>query len=330
MYIPISIKLLPNAGQRKILDEMMSQYIAAVNETVSRKVNSKSAVKETGKELPNIIQTQIEREAESIIHLYHKKKRLALLKNKKLKIGTDQYDISVEDRRIAIPISAKYGRETESIKFAYNPLLEENKGCKLYAITITKKKEVFYACASYSRQVTYKADNHIGMGIDLGLKCPAVCYTSTGKVRFFGSGRQIREIQAYYESKQRGAKTKEISSEIIQRKQKHLKNIDHQISKAVVDFALSENVTTIYMERLQKGAPIVQIAWSYSRLMQFIAYKAELQGIRIQYINPAYTSKKCPRCGEINQPNDRHYICSACGFKTHRDIVGAINICVRK
>ncbi|WP_207645293.1 zinc ribbon domain-containing protein [Proteiniclasticum ruminis] len=33
----------------------------------------------------------------------------------------------------------------------------------------------------------------------------------------------------------------------------------------------------------------------------------------------------CPECGEKNKARDRKYKCS-CGFKTHRDRVGAMNI----
>ena len=45
----------------------------------------------------------------------------------------------------------------------------------------------------------------------------------------------------------------------------------------------------------------------------------------IMPINPAYTSQTCPCCGKRNHANDRNYVCS-CGYHTHRDRLGAVNI----
>ncbi|KLA22383.1 hypothetical protein B4158_3701 [Bacillus cereus] len=42
-------------------------------------------------------------------------------------------------------------------------------------------------------------------------------------------------------------------------------------------------------------------------------------------MNPSYTSQTCPKCSEKNKAQDRKYKCQ-CGFKKHRDIVGAMNI----
>jgi len=65
--------------------------------------------------------------------------------------------------------------------------------------------------------------------------------------------------------------------------------------------------------------------WSFYRLAKYIEYKAILAGIKIEYVNPEYTSQKCPKCGKCNKANDRKYACG-CGFKTHRDRLGAMNI----
>ena len=66
--------------------------------------------------------------------------------------------------------------------------------------------------------------------------------------------------------------------------------------------------------------------WSFYRLAMFIEYKAKLEGISVEFVNPAYTSQKCPVCGNVHRAQDRNYSCS-CGYHAHRDILGAYNIC---
>ncbi|ONI45903.1 hypothetical protein AN640_04015 [Candidatus Epulonipiscium fishelsonii] len=63
--------------------------------------------------------------------------------------------------------------------------------------------------------------------------------------------------------------------------------------------------------------------WSFYRLSKFIEYKAKLEGIKVEYVNPAYSSQTCPVCREKNKVKDRGY---KCGYRNHRDVVGAINI----
>lgn len=75
-----------------------------------------------------------------------------------------------------------------------------------------------------------------------------------------------------------------------------------------------------YHDHLGAVALIV-ISFSLKRFY----YKATLEGIQVEYVNPAHTSQTCPKCTERNKAKDRKYRCS-CGFEKHRDIVGAMNI----
>lgn len=47
-----------------------------------------------------------------------------------------------------------------------------------------------------------------------------------------------------------------------------------------------------------------------------------LEGIRVEYVDPKYTSQTYPNCGERHKADGR----SDCGFRTHRYLVGAKNI----
>ena len=103
------------------------------------------------------------------------------------------------------------------------------------------------------------------------------------------------------------------------------------MSKLVVNYA-KEHCSAIVLENLgniakrEKTRKYVQKSqWSFYQLETFLKYKAALLGIPIVYINPAYTSQICSRCGDINKPNGKRYKCN-CGHFDHRDSNAAFNI----
>jgi IS605 OrfB family transposase len=65
--------------------------------------------------------------------------------------------------------------------------------------------------------------------------------------------------------------------------------------------------------------------WTFFELLTFIEYKAYELGIKVNIVDPKYTSQECPNCSSKNKVNSRNYKCS-CGYKTHRDRLGALNI----
>ena len=114
-----------------------------------------------------------------------------------------------------------------------------------------------------------------------------------------------------------------------------MKDIDHKLSREIINTAKAHDVSVIKLERLQNICSTTRTSrknnhslhtWSFYRLAQFIEYKAKLAGIKVEYVDPAYTSQICPICGSVHHANDRKYTCR-CGFHTHRDLLGAINIC---
>ena len=66
--------------------------------------------------------------------------------------------------------------------------------------------------------------------------------------------------------------------------------------------------------------------WAFSRIQQKLCYKAELAGLHVTFVSETYTSQTCPKCGNRKKPTNRNYTCTHCGFKYHRDGVGAVNI----
>jgi len=175
------------------------------------------------------------------------------------------------------------------------------------------------------------------MGVDLGLKVPAVAVTESGKTKFFGNGRMNKYIKRKFRAKRQAlGKGKKLDAirKLNDKEQRWMKDQDHKISRSIIDFAIQNNVSTIRMEKLTNIRNTARTSrkneknlhtWSFYRLAQFIEYKAKLAGITVEYVDPKHTSQLCPKCGTLNKAKDREYQCS-CGYKTHRDRLGAINI----
>ncbi|MDD1769825.1 MAG: RNA-guided endonuclease TnpB family protein [Methanomassiliicoccales archaeon] len=70
--------------------------------------------------------------------------------------------------------------------------------------------------------------------------------------------------------------------------------------------------------------------WPQRELHRQIEYKAEERGVPIIKVDPRYTSKTCPRCGEIKERRSRVgrvFVCDRCGWRLDRQLNAGLNIC---
>jgi len=70
--------------------------------------------------------------------------------------------------------------------------------------------------------------------------------------------------------------------------------------------------------------------WTFRKLQQFIEYKAKWEGVPVSYVDPRYTSRKCPVCGCTVEPNGYLTECGNCGLKMNRHLLASLNILKRK
>ncbi|MHC5722214.1 MAG: zinc ribbon domain-containing protein, partial [Nostoc sp.] len=72
--------------------------------------------------------------------------------------------------------------------------------------------------------------------------------------------------------------------------------------------------------------------WAFYQLRLFVGYKANITGVRVIFVPPAYTSQTCSRCGHIHPikgksyRNGKVFKCGHCGFEHDADINAAKNI----
>jgi putative transposase len=73
-------------------------------------------------------------------------------------------------------------------------------------------------------------------------------------------------------------------------------------------------------------------SWAFAQLGGFIVYKAQLAGVAIEFVDPAYTSQACHDCGHcdpFNRKSRDRFHCQACGHQAHADQNAARNIRAR-
>ena len=352
----IQLKLLPTKEQRKLIYTTLNTYIVTVNNIVADFRAMDKTDQRTSKDidttLPSCLKNQCINDAKSVFKKYKRVCQEAEKWNKKHPDEPKTATCPILRKPASIWNNQNYTIEENRIGF---PVFLNGKSTKIYvrAIIPTEQLELLNTHKKGTLRITPKGDKLIAqiavehpepeasgngiMGVDLGLKIPAVCATDTGKVRFVGNGRKNKYLKRKFRSdRKRLGKAKKLNAirKSRNKEQRIMRDIDHKISREIVNFAVDNRVAVIRMEQLTNIRATARTSrkneknlhtWSFYRLAHYIEYKAALAGIRVEYVNPAYTSQICPVCGKKNHAKDRKYECS-CGFCGHRDIVGAVNI----
>lgn len=336
--LTIKIRIFPK--QQDLLKQLALEYIRVVNHlaAVSEQIGNfpKITTKDVEADLPSAVLNQAIRDAKSIYRKAKKLGRRPILKKPVYFVNNQNYTVS--DTSVAFPvmINGKTKKTTFPAIITERDLRLLQKA-KLGLLRVVEKSGKWYAQISVEIPVGESIPGNGEMGVDLGLKVPAVAVTSSGKTRFFGNGRHIKYIRRKYQQRRRKlGRLKKLSAirKLGNKEQRWMKDQNHKISRHIVNLAIEEGVSVIKLERLKSIRQTARTSrkneknlhtWSFYQLQQFIKYKANLAGIQVIEVDPAYTSQTCPQCGERNKAKDRLYICS-CGYKTHRDRVGAINI----
>lgn len=330
----------------------MAEYINLVNQIVSDYVTSGHSLKYTSKDiianLSSAVKNQAIQDAKSVF-IRHKKAvwtnaRLKPEDQKEIKVPVlkkpvsiwNNQNYSLKNNILSFPVIIAGKSKRIKVKAVLTEYQQKRLTGKLGSLRITQKSGKYIAQIAVDVPIP-QAKAAKAMGVDLGLKVPAVAVIEGGKTRFFGNGRQNKFIKRKHRSIRRKlGKLKKLA--VIRKwhdkEQRWMKDQDHKISRQIVNFAQENSVSTIRLEQLSGIRQTARTSrkneknlhsWSFYRLARYIEYKALLAGMKVEFVNPKHTSQKCPICGTLNKARDRKYQCG-CGHKTHRDRVGAINI----
>lgn len=185
------------------------------------------------------------------------------------------------------------------------------------------------------------------LGVDLGIATPAyVCLSDNTYIRSgFGSANDFFRIRQQMKSRRRslykslslvkggkGRKKKLQAINSLRDKERNFaKTYNHQLSYKIVKFAKDNKCEFINLEYLTKDGFENRIlsSWSYYELQNMIEYKAKREGIKVRYVDPAYTSQTCSKCGHVdkeNRPTQAKFKCINCGLELNADHNASINI----
>jgi putative transposase len=190
------------------------------------------------------------------------------------------------------------------------------------------------------------------VAVDLGEIHPAAITDGTEAVvvtaRRLRAARQytvkrVGEIVSKQSLKKKGSRRwKQLQarkSRFLAQQHKRTCDIEHKVSRAVVDYAVERNASTIAIGDVRDVADGKRLGtksqqkiglWSHGNVRQYITYKAQAAGIAVELVDEHHTSKTCPRCAHQYKPRGRVYRCPTCGLVAHRDAVGSVNILSRK
>ena len=120
-------------------------------------------------------------------------------------------------------------------------------------LRIKKKRGKWIADISLTVEDANSSDWQAVMGIDLGIKVPAVAHISGKGTRFFGKGRYQRHMRRRFYSRRKKLQKAKKARAVKKSKGKEsswMKDINHKISRQIVNHAHEQGVGTIKVESL--------------------------------------------------------------------------------
>jgi len=171
-------------------------------------------------------------------------------------------------------------------------------------------------------------ENNITLSLPNGKFIQIITHEREIRTGYFVKRRKIqRKLKA-------GKRRKELLEKYGERERNRLTDLYHKLANRIVE--LAKKYGGIALEDLTEIRDSIHYSvkmngrlhrWSFRKLQSIIEYKAKLKGIKVVFVNPAYTSSLCPICGSRLSPNGHRVLrYSNYGLEADRDVVGSWNI----
>jgi putative transposase len=337
------------------LDDLFSTYREIVNYLISyayennvtsfyrlKKETYKSLRKEYS-ELPSHYHYTACQMATMIYKSYRKLKRKGKARGKpvfkKEVIMLDDHLFKLDLKTGVIKLSTPKGR----VRLEFYPAKyhEKFKDWKIGQAWLVRTPKGVFINVVFSREVEVREPEAF-VGVDLNENNVTLSLPNGEFVQIITHEREIRT--GYFVKRRKiqkklrtGKNRKELLEKYGQRERNRLDDLYHKLANKIVEFA--EKYGGIALEDLTEIRDSIRYStemngrlhrWSFRKLQSIIEYKAKLKGVRVVFVNPAFTSSLCPICGEKLSPNGRRVLkCPNCGFEADRGVVGSWNIRLR-
>jgi putative transposase len=203
---------------------------------------------------------------------------------------------------------------------------------------LLRRDSTWYLCITQSKAAPAPDEPCGYLGVDLGLVNLAA--DSDGETFCGAEIQRVRERRYQHRRRLQLANTRRSRWRLRQnarREHRFQKDTNHRISKALVRKAKTACKALVLedLQGIRERATVRQAqrrqrhSWAFHQLRTFIDYKAAQAGVRVVYIDPRNTSRRCALCGfcdKRNRPDQAHFRCLQCGHTAPADTNAAVNI----
>ncbi len=183
---------------------------------------------------------------------------------------------------------------------------------------------------------------HESVGIDMGVNERMTLSDSSTIERRVIDRKRERRLQRAINRKKKGSNSrrKAVAAFAREKRRNHVRNRNqcHEITTglirrygkiAIEDLSIRNMTASGGSYKRGLNREILAQGWGIIR--QQLMYKAEWAGRQFVAVNPAYTSRTCSDCGQVNGKAREYRIfeCSGCGHVDDRDVNAARNIVAR-
>ncbi|WXG44676.1 MAG: transposase [Promethearchaeati archaeon SRVP18_Atabeyarchaeia-1] len=263
--------------------------------------------------------------ANQILRKYGRNEKIRKVRNIKLTVPGQGIKTDKEKRTITIPclrlaLACEHFPDFETVN------------------QIEIGNEYAYICVSVREKERFEPRGYVGVDLNTTGHIAVASDPETGKV--WKLGKQAEHVHKKYKCIRRKLQKQgryRTLKRIKNRESRIIRDLDHKVSRKIVGLAASLG-RGIKLERLEgirgsrrqaKSFRYSLNSWSFHQLQGFVGYKARLQGVPVAYVEPAYTSRACSRCGHMGTRSGKHFKCPSCGHVENADVNASFNIALR-